>query len=95
MNKTEAASKLKSQFSSLKTFESIIAMQKFVSSYQSHVIPKINRLMAMYELWTIEYLSKIEPVAKDELERAKENLEAGIDPRFDSLLNVFSEGRKK
>ena len=95
LNKTEVASKLKSQFSSLKTKESIIAMQKFISTYQSHVIPKINRLMLMYELWTIEYLSKIEPIAKDELKRLKEELEAGIKPRFDSLLNVFAEGRKK
>ena len=70
-------------------------MQKFVSSYQSHVISKINKLMAMYELWTINYLSTIEPLAKAELTKASFHLEAKIDPRFDKLLNTFSKGKEK
>ena len=95
LNRTEAASKLKLQFSSLKTKDAVTRMQDYVSTYPTHVVPKINKLVAMYQHWVLQRLSAIEPLAKSEIDRAERHLKDQFEPRFETLLNIFSEGKKR
>ena len=95
LNRTEAASKLKLQFSSLKTKDAVTRMQDYVSTYPTHVVPKINKLVAMYQHWVLQRLSAVEPLAKSEIDRAERHLKDQFEPRFETLLNIFSEGKKR
>ena len=88
------AAHFKRRFSSLKTKGSILEMQKFVSNYKGIVVPRINKLRLMYELWCNEKFLKIEPLALQELGNARNYAESLIDPKYDSVLQTFSTKRE-
>ena len=93
MSQTEMTTYFKKGFTPLRSGDEILEMQNYIRHYPTLIVPRINKLLAMYELWSDEKFFVIQPLALKEWERANRYIERLIEPKFDSVFHSFSNQR--
>lgn len=93
--KSDLVAHFKRRFSSVKTKSKVTEMQSYVRSYETSVVPRINKLVRMFELWCNEHFFVMQGYTRKILEEELLKTESLIDPKYDTFLQTFSQGREE